>query len=137
MGDAACEDVVQELLLAIHLKRHTWRQGEPVRPWLYAIARYKVADAFRARGARIDLPIEDYENVLVADAEPDLTAAADLAKMMNTLDNRSADIVRRIGIDGDSTAETAQALAMTEGAVRVALHRALRQLAALRERHFQ
>ena len=46
-GAAGCEDVLQEVLLAIHLKRHTWDPGSPVRPWLYAITRYKVIDAFR------------------------------------------------------------------------------------------
>jgi RNA polymerase sigma-70 factor (ECF subfamily) len=51
------------------------------------------------------------------------------------LDDRSAEIVRRIGLDGASTAETGLALRMSEGAVRVALHRALKTLAALRERH--
>ena len=34
------EDVVQETLLAIHLKRHTWRSAEPILPWLATIARY-------------------------------------------------------------------------------------------------
>ena len=32
------EDIVQESLLAIHLKRHTWVQGELVGPWVAAIA---------------------------------------------------------------------------------------------------
>jgi DNA-directed RNA polymerase specialized sigma24 family protein len=45
LGEAGCEDVVQEVLLAIHLKRATWQQDAPVRPWLYAIARHKVVDA--------------------------------------------------------------------------------------------
>src|SRR5690606_41131913 len=35
------EDIVQETLLAIHLKRHTWRPSEPILPWIFAIARYK------------------------------------------------------------------------------------------------
>ncbi|HSP25312.1 MAG TPA: sigma factor, partial [Saliniramus sp.] len=52
---ADCEDIVQEALLAIHLKRHTWREEEPLRPWLFAIARYKIIDAFRAKGKRVDL----------------------------------------------------------------------------------
>lgn len=50
LGMDICEDIVQETLLAIHQKRHTWREDMPVRPWLYAIVRYKVIDAFRARG---------------------------------------------------------------------------------------
>jgi len=137
LGDANCEDVVQDVLLAIHLKRHTWTAGAPVRPWLYAITRYKVIDAFRARGRRIDLPIEDFSADLVADAGPDPTEAADMAKLIGMLGDRSATIVRMIGINGATVAETGQTLGMTEGAVRVALHRALKALAALRERHVE
>lgn len=135
LGEAECEDIVQEVLLAVHLKRHTLRSGAPVRPWLYAITRYKVVDAFRARGRRVDLPIEDFANELAADAGPDPTDAADMARMIGMLDDRSALIVRKIGIDGASVAETGRLLSMSEGAVRVALHRALKSLAALRERH--
>jgi RNA polymerase sigma-70 factor (ECF subfamily) len=135
LGEAGCEDVVQEVLLAVHLKRHTWKADAPVRPWLYAIARYKVVDAFRARGRRIDLPLEELAVDLAADAGPDATDAADMAKIIGMLDRRSAEIVRMIGVEGASAAETGRALDMTEGAVRVALHRALKTIARLRERH--
>jgi RNA polymerase sigma factor (sigma-70 family) len=135
LGDAGCEDVLQEVLLAIHLKRHTWAPEAAVRPWLYAITRYKVVDAFRARGRKTDVPIEDFADVLAAEAGPDPTEAADMAKMIGMLDGRSAEIVRKIGLEGASVAETGQALTMSEGAVRVALHRALKTLAILRERH--
>jgi RNA polymerase sigma factor (sigma-70 family) len=135
LGDAGCEDVLQEVLLAVHLKRHTWLPGAPVRPWLYAITRYKVVDAFRARGRKIDVPIEDFTEILAAEEGPDPTEAADMAKMIGMLDGRSAEIVRKIGLEGASVTETGSALAMSEGAVRVALHRALKTLAVLRERH--
>lgn len=135
LGEAGCEDVLQEVLLAVHLKRHTLVPGAPVRPWLYAITRYKVVDAFRARGQRIDLPIEDFTEVLAAEAGPDPTEAADMDKMIGLLDGRSATIVRKIGLEGASVAETGATLDMSEGAVRVALHRALKTLAILRERH--
>lgn len=134
LGEGTCEDIVQEVLLALHLKRHTWLPDSPVRPWVYAIARYKVVDAFRARGRRVHLPIEDYVDVLPAEAAVDPTLAWDIEKMIGMLDERSARIVRKIGIEGDTIAETGQSLQMTEGAVRVALHRALKRLAALRER---
>lgn len=135
LGEAGCEDVLQEVLLAVHLKRHTWQRGAPVRPWLYAIARYKVVDAFRARGRGINLPIDEFTDDLAADAGPDPTEAADMAKMIGMLEDRSARLVQMIGLEGASTAEAGQALNMTEGAVRVALHRAFKALAILRERH--
>ncbi len=137
LGDAACEDIVQEVLLAIHLKRHTWDVQSALRPWVYAITRYKVVDAFRARGRRIDLPIESFADDLAAEPAPDPLQTADMLKMISLLDGRSAEVVRRIGIEGYSVAETGAHLRMTEGAVRVALHRAFKRLAALRERHLE
>ncbi|TIT54622.1 MAG: RNA polymerase subunit sigma, partial [Mesorhizobium sp.] len=57
-GGVDPEDVVQETLLAIHVKRHTWRQDAPVLPWVYAIARFKLIDAFRRRGRRIEIDVD-------------------------------------------------------------------------------
>lgn len=135
LGEACCEDVLQEVLLAIHLKRHTFVPGASVRPWLYAIARYKTVDAFRARGREITVPIDGFLEVLAAEAGVDPTEASDMAKMIGMLDQRSAMIIRKIGMEGVSITETGAALKMSEGAVRVALHRALNKLAVLRERH--
>lgn len=134
LGADECEDIVQETLLAIHQKRHTWREDMPVRPWLYAIVRYKVVDAFRARGRRVQVPIEDFAETLPAEPEPDPTERADAERVIGALDPRSARIVRAIGLEGRSVAETSRTLDMTETAVRVALHRGLKKLARLREK---
>lgn len=133
LGPEECEDVVQDVLLAIHLKRHTWDEGAPLRPWLYAIARHKVADAFRARGRRVTVPIEDFADVLPAADGPDPGTARDVNRALASLDPRAAEIVRAAGLHGESAAEIAGRLQMTEGAVRVALHRALKLLARRRD----
>ena len=56
-------------------------------------------------------------------------ASSDLLKMVGTLPKRQASIVQALFVDGQRTADVATALNMSEGAVRVALHRALKQLA--------
>ncbi|MBP7242817.1 sigma-70 family RNA polymerase sigma factor [Amaricoccus sp.] len=132
LGPETCEDVVQETLLAIHDKRRTWREDAPLRPWLFAIVRHKVVDTFRARGARVHVDIDDFAGALAAEPEPDPTERADAERMIARLDPRSARIVRAIGLDGASVPEVGASLGMSEGAVRVALHRALRRLASLR-----
>jgi RNA polymerase sigma-70 factor (ECF subfamily) len=55
-------------------------------------------------------------------------------KMIAMLEPRAAQVVRGIGIDGESIAEIGKRLDMTEGAVRVMLHRSLHKLADLRKR---
>src|SRR3972149_1446033 len=53
---ADIEDVVQEVLLAVHLKRHTWDSTRPIEPWGHAIARHKLVDALCRRGGNFYLP---------------------------------------------------------------------------------
>jgi RNA polymerase sigma-70 factor (ECF subfamily) len=55
----------------------------------------------------------------------------DAEHMLERLKDPQRDIVRSISIQGTSVRETAERLKMSEGAVRVALHRALKSLAAL------
>ena len=122
---------MQEVLLAIHAKRHTWDPERPLRPWLYAIARHKVTDAFRARGARVELDVADFAEILAAEPGPDPTAAGDARRLLGQLEPRAAEIVRAVGLDGEAPAATGERLRMSEGAVRVALHRAMKQLSRL------
>src|SRR5471030_1661153 len=77
VGDADVEDVVQETLLAIHLKRQTWDGGLKLAPWVAAIARHKIIDAMRQRGARRIEPIEDFESILASPEAEDPHARSD------------------------------------------------------------
>jgi RNA polymerase sigma-70 factor (ECF subfamily) len=130
MGDADVEDAVQEALLAIHLKRHTWDSNQKLAPWVNAIARHKIIDAMRRRGVRRTEPIEDFQDFLVAPREVDPHALSDARRLVEMLPPRQRDIVRSISLEGQSIAATAARLSMTEVAVRVALHRALKSLGA-------
>ena len=58
------EDIVQDFLLAVHLKRHTWDASAPFAPWLFAIARNKLIDALRRRGRRVFVNIDDFAEIL-------------------------------------------------------------------------
>jgi RNA polymerase sigma-70 factor (ECF subfamily) len=50
MGSPAdAEDMLQDVWLRIHRVRHTYRPGEPLRPWVYAIARRVRVDNYRKR----------------------------------------------------------------------------------------
>ncbi|MGD9922345.1 MAG: sigma-70 family RNA polymerase sigma factor [Pseudorhodoplanes sp.] len=129
---AETEDVVQVVLIAVHLKRQTWDETRPIGPWIAGIARYKIVDAARRRGRRTDLPIQDFEDMLPAAAEPETVNERDVARSLEALPEGQRKVVRAIAIDGVSIAVAAQSLNMSEGAVRVALHRGL---GALAKRH--
>lgn len=124
------EDVVQEVLLAIHLKRHTWDQSKPITPWIMAIARNKIIDDLRRKGRRTEIPIDTMLEILEQDGHEDAIHAYDVGRVLSGLNGRNREIVQAITIDGHSAHDVAQRLGMTEVAVRVALHRSLKTLAA-------
>lgn len=128
-GDA--EDIVQEVLLALHLKRHTWDPERPIGPWVMAIARNKLIDARRRRGKTVQTPIEEVADILTVEGNAESMDRFDLDRMLEKLGARQRDLVRSLSLDGRSVQETATRLNMSEGSVRVALHRAVKALADL------
>lgn len=127
-GGVDAEDVVQETLLAIHTKRHTWMVDAPVLPWIYAIARYKLIDAFRKRGRRVEVDIGEMADLL-AQPEAETVSERDIGRVLDALTPGQRSVVSAISLDGHSIGETAEKFGMTETAVRVALHRGLQAIA--------
>ncbi|GLK73393.1 sigma-70 family RNA polymerase sigma factor [Ancylobacter dichloromethanicus] len=122
------EDVVQETLLAIHLKRHTWMPDSAVLPWVLTIARHKLIDAYRRRGRRMEV---DLDHIAETYAQPDVETVSerDIGRALASLAPGPRTVVAAISVEGRSIKETAQQLGMKETAVRVALHRGLAAIA--------
>lgn len=129
LSGSDAEDVVQEVILAIHLKRHTWDQSKPIGPWIMAITRNKMIDEIRRRGRRTEVPIDGLLDVLEASGQDDAIHAYDAARVLSGLKGKARDIVQAIAIDGATAKDVAQRLGMSEVAVRVQLHRSLKSLA--------
>lgn len=128
------EDLVQEVLIGLHAKRHTWDEHLPFLPWLHAIVRYKLADAMRRwrREARhrSNVPLDDWSDLFAAPAEDPDRGLVDVSRHIAGLPSGQRKVVQALAIDGASVRETAQRLGKSEGAIRVILHRALARLAA-------
>ena len=120
---------MQETLLAMHLKRDTWDEAQPVEPWLRAIARHKLVDYLRRRGFHDHLDIDDQADTLARRRGRGRGSSADARQMLASLPERQRRIVTEISIEGQRAATSRLRLGMTEGAVRVVLHRALKALA--------
>lgn len=123
------EDVVQETLFAIHLKRHTWQQSKPLTPWVLAIARNKLIDYLRRGGKVIKVPIDDVIDTLEAEVPVQELDTQEVNVMLEVLSERQRQIVRLITVEGQAIKEVASRMHMKEGAVRVALHRSLKAMA--------
>lgn len=126
------EDLVQECLIAVHDKRHTYDASQPLTPWLHAIARYKLADHLRR--ARIEVASDDVEEVidiLAEGANDAADAKRDVAKLLGRLPEKQRLPIVHVKIEGLSIAEAAGISGMSISAVKVGIHRGLKALAAI------
>jgi RNA polymerase sigma-70 factor, ECF subfamily len=126
------EDLLQEALLAIHNQRHTYDQRQPLTAWVYAVARYKLADLLRRR-SRTDLltdPLDEEVELLAASDEAAAEARRDVAKLLEGLPDRFRLPIVHVKLEGLSVAETARLTGMSESAVKIGVHRGLKALAA-------
>jgi RNA polymerase sigma-70 factor, ECF subfamily len=126
-GDA--EDLVQETLLAIHLKRDTYDVRAPLTPWAYAIARYKLIDHFRRVGVRRAVPLEDAGVLIAAEDTEEGAVRRDLGKLLATLPERQRQLIQDVKLTGYSIEEAAQRAGMSTTAAKVSIHRSMKKLA--------
>src|SRR5712692_8527205 len=84
-GATEAEDLVQEVLLAIHLKRHTYDTGEPFTPWLHTIARYKLIDYLRRTRSAASVPLDEGTEVMAQDDNVDAEGSHDIRKLLRRL----------------------------------------------------
>ncbi len=127
------EDLVQETLLAIHNKRHTYDAGQPLTAWAHAIAKYKLIDLLRRRAGheqRND-PLDDATDFLIVTDGEAAEAKRDVGKLLGQLPDRLRLPIVHTKLEGLSVAEAARATGMSESAIKVGVHRGMKALAAL------
>jgi RNA polymerase sigma-70 factor (ECF subfamily) len=129
---AEAEDLVQEAVLAIHLKRHTYDPVEPLTPWVHAVARYKLIDFLRrTRTSLVDVPIDEADTIMAHDDNVDAESTYDVKRLLERLPKNMRCAIEAVKLDGQSIAEAAQRCGISEAGVKVNIHRGLKALAAL------
>jgi RNA polymerase sigma-70 factor (ECF subfamily) len=127
---AEADDLLQETWLRIHRVRHTYRPGEPVLPWLYAIARHIRVDHYR-KTVRVAVGARRLEaEASGAVTMPEEGGAGELAAMLAPLSEGERDVVEMLKVAGMSLEEVARATSSTVGAVKQKAHRAYKKLRA-------
>ena len=128
------EDMLQDVWLRIHRMRHTYRPGEPLLPWVYAIARRVRVDNYRKR-QRIAWRERSVDTL------PELSAPKDAAshlppfeELMAALPESQREVLTMLKVNGLSVEEVARATSSTAGAVKQKAHRAYQRLRTLLER---
>src|SRR6266403_4423145 len=129
------DDLLQETWLRIHRVRHTYRPGEPVLPWIYAIARRVRVDGYR-RTRRITL----HETAM--EVLPERPAPAEARNPLPAFDTLVAalpeaqrEVLTMLKAGGLSLEEVARATSSTVGSVKQKAHRAYERLRKLLHAH--
>lgn len=125
------EDVVQEVLLTLYAVRHTYDPARPLLPWLGAIVAHRCADAARGDGRHRlrtanldDLP----ETVGAVETNTTVMDADALRRAMATLPEGQRKALELVKLREMSLREASDASGMSEGALKVAVHRAVKAL---------
>ena len=122
------DDLLQETWLRIHRARHTYRPGEPVLPWIYAIARRVRIDAYR----RVR-HITDHEVAMQVLPERHSRmgyqkSTPSFESLVAALPDAQREVVTMLKVGGLSLEEVARATSSTVGAVKQKAHRAYERL---------
>ncbi|OLS64952.1 sigma-70 family RNA polymerase sigma factor [Pseudomonas putida] len=127
------EDLLQEVLLAVHNARHTYQAEQPLTAWVQAIARYKLADHFRgfARRDALHDPLGEEDALFGEGDEEASDARRDLNKLLEQLPERQRLPILHVKVEGLSVEETARLTGLSGSAVKVGIHRGLKALAGM------
>jgi RNA polymerase sigma-70 factor (ECF subfamily) len=122
------EDMLQEVWLRIHRVRHSYRPGEPIVPWVYAIAHRVRIDNYRKR-SRVS------SREVGTDVLPEVQAQTDqrtdlppFDEMVVALPESQREVLVMLKVNGLSIEEIARATASTPAAVKQKAHRAYERL---------
>lgn len=129
-GPTEAEDLLQEVLIAVHTHRHTYDRLQPFTPWIHAIARYKFLDYLRrTKSSFKDLPIASAEDLTAKSDMAAVESGLDLQRLMLKISSRARQVIQYVKLEGLSVSEAAKRCGMSESAVKVAVHRGLKALA--------
>jgi RNA polymerase sigma-70 factor (ECF subfamily) len=125
---AAAEDAVQETLIALHGRRATYDPAQPFTAWVYGIARYKLVDEYRRSKRRATVPLDEAQLLFAGEDAEAAVARRDVGKLLDKLPAAKRALVTAVRLDGDSIAEVAARTGLSESAVKVNVHRAVKSL---------
>lgn len=128
------EDLVQDVLLSLHVARAKYDNSRPFMPWLMRIARNRMIDGTRRRTRRqanevlvdelaVLVPHEAFEPIEEGCGDPEA-----LRRAVNLLPNRQRKAIELVKLRELSLKEAADVSGMSMGALKVSVHRGIKSL---------
>jgi RNA polymerase sigma-70 factor, ECF subfamily len=126
---ADADDLLQETWMRIHRVRQTYRAGEPVLAWFYAIARHVGLDHYRKvrRAAARERKWVEMAR-LAAEPAVERDRADELEALLQPLTRNQREVIEMLKVAGMSLEEVARATSSSVGAVKQKVHRAYKTL---------
>lgn len=125
------DDLLQEILISIHKARHTYDGNRPYKPWVYAIAKFRLQDYLRAHYSdqlRDAIELSEVEESLHEHVTETAMSYESISGEVQKLPEKQATILRLMHQEGYTAKEVAEKMGMNESAVKVAAHRAYKIL---------
>lgn len=126
------DDLVQEVLMAVHAKRATWDASRAFLPWLAAIARYRWVDHLRRTYRSSEIELGDHD-AAEDSSEETILSRMSLERLFVHLPPSQCSAIELVKIEGLSVSEAALRTGQSESLIKVNIHRGLKKLSALVE----
>jgi RNA polymerase sigma factor (sigma-70 family) len=117
---------VQEALLAIHRRRHTYDPQYPFAPWLAAIAKHKWIDQLRSTGRHPTDELSD--EISIEDHETSVISASVLGNLLEELRPAQAQAILLVKVQGYSIEDASSQTGLSPSAIKMNIHRGLARL---------
>jgi RNA polymerase sigma-70 factor (ECF subfamily) len=127
----AVEDVVQETLLAVHLKLHTYDISQPFMAWVRVVLKHKMIDYLRrVKMQNVSIDDDKFLELSSAPVEEEGTKL-DLDKLLSHLKPPAGDIIYALKVQGVGIRELSERFKMSEGNIKIIVYRGLQKLSLL------
>ncbi len=125
------EDLIQNIVIAVHSAKHTYNPKLSFINWLLAIAQYKTIDFFRQKK---EIPIDESSikfnnnNAQQQDHSEQILNQIELENLFKNLNEKQQDIVKKVKLEGYSIKEAANTFKLSESNIKTTIYRALKNL---------
>ena len=122
------EDILQDILLSVHVSLKSYSGTDSFTAWLFTIARRRLIDFLRKKHRRTVEEITDGPWFELQPAEEQMASFDNFVTQMKKLPENKRRAVELVHLEGRTTSEAAETLGISENNLRVTLHRAVKEI---------
>lgn len=119
------DDLHQEILMSIHMKKHTYRIDKPILPWIYAVTKYRYIDFYRSR-KRQPLLVE-FDDLIKTNHE-EVESSISFEDILDFLTPKQKDMLMLVKVEGLTYVEAAESLHMSVPSLKTGIHRIIKAI---------